>query len=349
MLIETDAASYDIAINVAQIEVTSRCNMNCIHCRGKNSKCSKVVDMPFWAIKKAIDFAVDNSDNNFVEIVLSGGEPLLHPELDKILDYCESLNILKEITTNGSLIDDDFVKKLIKYNITNISVSLDSHIPEKHDLIRNSPGAYNKVINAIKIMKKNNINCRIRATISKLNFEEMEDIVLKAIEIGVDTLVLGPIMPVGNAINSSELLFQNSSEFKEFIDKFYLLKEKYKGIINIITNECLHGIKYLDFNDENQNGIYELNGCTAGITSFNVLINGDVTPCSMFHKKIMNLYESNNLENDYKNSSVIKSLLDRNYSGKCGKCINKYECGGCRVRAEYYTGDCLGEDKMCWI
>lgn len=62
MIIKSDKAKYDIAINIAQIDIIGRCNINCIHCRGKDSKCAKVVDMTFEIIKKAIDFAVNNTD-----------------------------------------------------------------------------------------------------------------------------------------------------------------------------------------------------------------------------------------------------------------------------------------------
>ena len=38
-----------------------------------------------------------------------------------------------------------------------------------------------------------------------------------------------------------------------------------------------------------------------------------------------------------------------NFNGKCGKCRNKYQCGGCRVRAMAESSDFLGDDPHCWI
>lgn len=69
----------------------------------------------------------------------------------------------------------------------------------------------------------------------------------------------------------------------------------------------------------------------------------------MFHKKIANIYENENLAEEYSNNKIIHDLLDRNYKGKCGKCDKKYVCGGCRVRAEYFYNDYLEEDKLCWL
>lgn len=348
MYIETDKGIFDVAINVAQIEITGKCNMHCLHCRGRDSK-ELNKDMPIWAIKKIIDFAKKHAEGDLIEIVLSGGEPLLHPNIKEILDYCTEVNVLKEITTNGSLIDEQYIELLKKYEISNMSVSMDSAIAEKHDYIRQSKGAFDKAVNAIKLMLNNNINARVRSTISKVNIDEMEDIVLLVESLGVKSLAFGAVIPVGNAINMTDSIFMTKQEMKNFIDKFFLLKQKYEGRIDIITNECLHGLRYLsDLNNSSEND-YELNGCTAGVVTFNVLLNGDITPCSMLHERIANIYEDEELDKCYMTSDFIKRLLDRDYDGKCGICKYKYECGGCRVRSKYFYGDYFNTDPLCWI
>ena len=154
---------------------------------------------------------------------------------------------------------------------------------------------------------------------------------------------------VRNAINLTDQMFMNAQEMKEFIDKFFIFKEKYRNRLNIITNECLHGLYYSENDAVEEKDFYELNVYTAGVLSFNVLLNGDITPCSMFHRKIVNIYEDDDLEVKYKSSDIIHNLLDRNYKRKCGSCDKKYECVGCRVRAEYFYGGYLDEDKLYWI
>jgi MoaA/NifB/PqqE/SkfB family radical SAM enzyme len=350
MIIETNQSIYDIAMNVAQIEITGRCNMGCLHCRGKISRnfVNGQQDMPVWAVKKVIDFAYEHSEDGFVEIVLSGGEPILHPELEEIIKYCDQLGVFKEITTNGSLVDEKYVNMLKKYNITNMSVSIDSSLPEVHDDFRQCPGAFDKAIKSIKLMLENGINTRIRATISKKNMNDFCNIADLAVSLGVSTLAVGPMLPVGNAVGLKGTLFDNQDEMRQFIDTFHSVREQYKGKLDIITNECLHD---LDGGEESEGTLEQtvLNGCTAGVVTFNVLLNGDITPCSMFHVPIANIYTDEDLLARYRNSEVVKNLLDRNYKGKCGVCGKKYECGGCRVRAEYYYHDYLQQDPLCWL
>lgn len=117
-----------------------------------------------------------------------------------------------------------------------------------------------------------------------------------------------------------------------------------------MIHECLanlYELKHTECSISNEEMI--IDGCSAGITSFNVLINGDVTPCSMFHQKIFNIYASENWKASYEQSSLIKELIERDYNGKCGACNFKEYCGGCRVRAEYYNGSYLDSDPLCYL
>lgn len=305
--------------------------------------------MPYGTITKIIDFAREHSEDGVLEVVLSGGEPFLHPELLKILDYCHDAGVYKEITTNGSLIDDRTVDVLKKYQINNISISIDSASPDRHDQIRNCPGAFAKAAESIRKLTASGIKTRIRSTITKSNFHEMEALSELAAGFGLDSLAFGAAIPVGNAANRLDDLFTSKNEMKMFIETFFILKERFAPGLDIITNECLHGLKYLaDSRSSHAAGIV-LNGCTAGIVTFNVLNNGDITPCSMLHNRIANVYADDNLEKSFRGSEIIHALLDRNYRGRCGACLYRYECGGCRVRAEFFNKSYLDSDPLCWL
>ena len=234
-------------------------------------------------------------------------------------------------------------------NVTTISISLDSISPQEHDKFRGKKGAFDKAIKAIKLLNQNGIRTRIRSTISNNNIYEMEKMVMYAIDLNVDSIAFGPIIPVGNAVTLGDEMFNTPEQMKNFIDLFYELKEKYKDKVNVVTNECLHGLHELDKYNTEDDSERMIDGCSARIVSFNVLINGDMTPCSMYHRKILNIYESNDFEKDYLKCQTIKELLERNYVGKCGSCSLKFVCGGCRVRSEFYTGNRLGSDPLCWV
>ena len=79
--------------------------------------------------------------------------------------------------------------------------------------------------------------------------------------------------------------------------------------------------------------------------------NGIITPCALLPIKITDL-KNKTVEDaikDYENSEIIKDLLLKKYTGKCGHCKYKNNCGGCRAIPNSVLEDPLGEDISCFI
>jgi radical SAM protein with 4Fe4S-binding SPASM domain len=90
-------------------------------------------------------------------------------------------------------------------------------------------------------------------------------------------------------------------------------------------------------------------GCTAGCKFLYILLNKDVLACTAISEPCGNL-NKNTLEEIWNSSKQLEELRTRdNLKGKCGKCSNKYICGGCRAYALATTGDILEEDRFCNI
>ena len=93
-------------------------------------------------------------------------------------------------------------------------------------------------------------------------------------------------------------------------------------------------------------------GCTAGITTFNVSSDETITPCAMLDEKILNLYDYDDIDeiiDVYSKNEVIKNLFSREFKGPCGKCKYNRICGGCRAFAKAASNDYMGSDTSCWI
>lgn len=343
MYIETEDNIYDILFNKVQICVTGKCNMNCLHCRDSHTNREiKIND-----VYKIIDFALSNRDEE-IEIVISGGEPLLYSNLYDIMDYTKNKNIHLELTTNGYLVTQDFINKIINYDDKfSVSISLDSTNKDKHDSFRNFNGAFDKAISSIKLFVDNNIDIRIRTTIPADSLYEIEKMANLCITLGVKTLAIGTVMPVGNAATNSDLLV-SKEQMKMFISEYMRIKNLYSEKLDVLTSECLKDLGETNVTDSSGDFII-LEGCNAGTASFNVNQNGDITPCSMFHAPIANIYTCPSIENSFKNSDLLKTLLSRDYEGPCRNCSKQFTCGGCRQRALYYTGNYKASDPLCWF
>ena len=118
-------------------EITTDCNLGCEFCH-RYDHLSEYYDVS--DLEKTIEIFLENKITN---VILSGGEPLLHPQFFEILKKLHSHNFSIDICTNGTLLTDENIKELRKY-ISEISVSLDSYTSIRHDSMRKTPGAFSK-------------------------------------------------------------------------------------------------------------------------------------------------------------------------------------------------------------
>jgi len=139
------------------LHITNLCNLKCKHCyasAGNELNNELTYD-------EIIDIIDQLAEMNINYITVSGGEPLARKDVYEIIQYIKSKNINVMITTNGTLIDEEVVKKLKELKIDSVQVSMDSHIPEIHDKFRGVEGSFDRAVQAIKLCKKNNIKINI--------------------------------------------------------------------------------------------------------------------------------------------------------------------------------------------
>jgi len=128
-------------ITYAQVEVTTRCNFGCDFCSGRHMEQK---DIKFETVKKIIDIYKD-----LKEIQLQGeGEPLLHPDFFDMVSYAKKANICVITITNGSLLTDENIFKLLESGIDIVYISIEA-IGSMYNQIRKG-GDYNQFINNIK-------------------------------------------------------------------------------------------------------------------------------------------------------------------------------------------------------
>lgn len=347
--IETDIAFYEIEFGQIQIEITGRCNMNCQHCRAAY-QIQK--DMPIEQIIKIIRFARQFSPN-YKEIIISGGEPLLHNDFFNVLTEVrrnggESVTL----TTNGLLLTEEHLNLIerLSFKRFTLSVSLDSIDQKNHDEFRNYKGAFVKANNALRLIAKCNVPSIIgsmRSTIRPSQIDEMEEMVKHAQKMGCKRVSFSAVHPAGKAITRQDL-WMTKEQKMAFLKQLYELKEKFPDI-NITTNDplkCLVRGK----NDIGKNNELVFDGCGCAAITFNVNADGTMTPCALLNIPMMNIfpltiYEINDI---YRNNHIVKEMLDMNLKGKCQNCDLKYQCGGCRARAYIQKGNYLEEDPHCW-
>ncbi len=350
MEIEVAGSVFDFGFQHCQVEITGVCNMLCEHCRAVYEP---KVHMSPSLFKKGIDFATSDACDDF-RLTVSGGEPFLHPHLVELLSYAKEKRINDIIiTTNGSVITADKLRKLSELGIANlaIQISVDSVYPDKHNKFRNFPNAFERAMRAFDLVKEAGLASSLRASISPDRINEVDDLVKLAIEKGANRIGIGSIIPAGRGKTNANLLM-DAEQKKIFLKKIVEAKKKY-AYIDVTTEDP---IKFAledcpwDYGEYNISDEAFFGGCTAGISGFNINSEGIITPCAVLLKNIVNLNEVSieEAKKIYLNSTVIKSLFGRKLQGKCGSCELKRLCGGCRAVSEGASGNYLGTDITCF-
>lgn len=153
----------------AQWLLTHRCNYRCRGCnvwREKPPSQGEEVSTDY--VKKGLDVL---HKLGTMEIVLSGGNPLLRDDIDEIIDYASRF-FITTIYDNGSMA----VKKIDALKKADfVAISLDSLDEKKFDYIRGVNGAWKTAMNAVETLKQEGIPVGVSPTISQLNLSEILD------------------------------------------------------------------------------------------------------------------------------------------------------------------------------
>ena len=151
----------------AQWFITRKCNYKCLDCNIWEEQDEK--ELSTEEIKRGMDIL---KEAGIIELVLSGGNPLLREDIGEIIDYAVK-HFVTTIYDNGSLAS----KKLdLLRKVDFVAISIDSLNVEKHDFIKNVPGAWQNAMQAVEELKKEGIKVCVAPTISQINLYEIEEL-----------------------------------------------------------------------------------------------------------------------------------------------------------------------------
>lgn len=326
-------------MKIISFNVTKQCNLYCSHCyRDSSSNVDLRNELNTDEVKKMF---YDIKRVGFNMLKLSGGEPLLRNDIFEIAKYSSDLGLYTCLGTNATLITKDNINKLKNANIKSIAVSIDSTNKNLHDDFRGRLGSFDRALRGIDLCLKNNIKVQVNTTISKINKDEINELLDFSKEIGASSVHVLFLVQTGRGTNLNNL---------------YLSHEEYeKAIIEVLNYESDLFIKPTCA-PQSTTIAKKLNldprvkkGCIAGTSYCSIVYNGDVNICPYANITAGNV-RKNSFYDIWNDSEVFKNLRDLSkLKGKCKKCKSNNICGGCRARAYSMTGDYLEYDEYCLI
>ena len=118
------------------IELTQRCNLHCDHCASDCGGAYKdELTTEQW--KNFLKYVQEHFDTRSITLCVTGGEPMLRPDFYEIMKYAQRQGLKWGMTTNGTLITEEDVPKLVHSGMKTVSISVDG-LEEYHDQFRHS-------------------------------------------------------------------------------------------------------------------------------------------------------------------------------------------------------------------
>lgn len=323
-------------------ELTLACNIRCLHCASSAAGARKNE----LSLKEALYLCDQFPDLLVQEVDFTGGEALLYPHWYDIATYLNRLGITTRILSNGSLLTDDVILKIVDAGIHTVGISIDG-LDKTHDYIRGCKGLFNKAINAIERINKNKkLKVSVISTINALNLTELPSLYELLNDLNVDSWQIQPIFPMGRCQKASELHLTKSSYFhiKDFLHKY--LEREDNNDMPIYTADGLGYFSGIDKSDE------RWSGCSAGIASCAIMSDGSIKGCLSLPDNFIegNVREKNLWDVWFKEDvfSYTRQFISEKAGPYCSTCDKLEKCkGGCTVMSYGNTGK-LHNDPYCF-
>lgn len=341
----TDFTSYVISWNITQ-----RCNLVCEHCYidALRTKASDPLpgELSTEECFRVIDQIVEVNPDAL--LILTGGEPLLRPDVFEIAAYASSKALWVVVGTNGVLIEPKVVQRMRESGIKGVSLSLDALDPETHDAFRGVQGAWQNTICGTQVLRDQNLPFLIQTTLGQHNKDDILDIARKAYALGARVFNLYFLVPTGRGKYISNV---TPEEYEEVLHRLLDLQQEFMGKMLVNAKCAPHYQRVLYETDPDSPFIKGFSGgaggCPAGTHYLGIRPNGDMSPCPYLPVYGGNLREKTFRE-IWENSEVFTSIrVRKSLGGRCGDCEFNALCGGCRARAYGATDDYLAEDPWC--
>jgi radical SAM protein with 4Fe4S-binding SPASM domain len=318
-------------INSAYVEITDYCNQKCIFCYNQ-SRTENSMPLEYF-----VNIVQTLKQKNIHNVILSGGEPTIHPEFIDIVNYLGEQQINFGMATNGLALNDEKINLFKKYDAF-IQVSIDTIDPDIYKELHGSDSMQQVVHNLEKLIT-NQVGTTAAIILTELTSPGLEESILSFKDMGVQTIHVSEIINTGTATGHFPGL--KIKDLYPVLVKLYNLQKRIYPETSIDMIEDLI-IRLIDPNPE-------LGYCNT--------MTGNMIQLDMYG----NAYRCKNAGSTMFLGNFNDQSLDKIINGadnecfnlnpqqlECSDCEYKFICrGGCRAAAYNITGRLNGRGVHC--
>lgn len=338
-----------------------RCNLTCKHCYATSADKDFVGELSTNEVYAVLD---DLKGFRVPVLILSGGEPLLRPDIFDISQRAKAMDFYVGLSTNGTLIDEDNIAAIAAAGYDYVGISLDG-IEATHDRFRRLDGAFARSLHAIRLCRDHGIKVGVRYTLTQDNAAELPQLLALMDEERIDKFYLSHLNYAGRGNrNRRDDVYHRVT--RDAMDLLFerCLDEQRRGIRReyVTGNNDADGVYFLlwvrrhfpDRAAEMDQRLVQWGGNSSGVNIANIDNLGNVHPDTMWwHHTLGNVRERPFSAIWQDTSDPLMAGLKqrpRPVQGRCAACQHLAICvGNTRVRAQQTSGNPWAEDPGCYL
>lgn len=314
-------------------ECTLRCNLACKHCGSDCKKTAHEKDMPAEDFLRVIDSITPHVQPNEVNIIITGGEPLMRDDLEEVGLALYRRGYPWGFVSNGLFLDRQRLDSLMAAGLHAVTISLDG-FADDHNWMRGHPQSFDRAAEAIKMLvHEPELTWDIVTCVNRKNYPYLGELKNWLYSIGVRNWRIFTIFPVGRAALHPE---------------FQLTDEEFTGVLEFVKQTRKEGRIRLSYGCEGFLGRYEgevrdnFYSCNAGISVGSVLVDGSISACPSIRS---NFHQGNIYQDDFMEvwNNRFQSFRNREWmkKGECADCDLFRYCEGNGMHLHDEKGDLL--------
>ncbi len=338
-----------------------RCNLTCKHCYTTSTD----INFPNELTTPEIYTVMDDLKTFKVPVlILSGGEPLLHPNIFDISRRAKDMGFYVALSTNGTKISEANIDEIADINYQYIGVSLDG-IKDTHDRFRRVKGSFDQALNGIRLCLEKDIKVGLRFTLTQDNAQDFPALLQLMDDHNIDKFYLSHLNYGGRGNKNRkddahfamtrtamDLLFEASYEWlKAGKDREFVTGNNDADAVYFLHWVARH---FPDKTEHIKAKLEQWGGNASGVNVANIDNLGNVHPDTFWwHYELGNVKERPFSEIWMDTGDPLMAGLKqrpRPLEGRCARCRYQEICNGnTRVRAAQTTGNFWAEDPGCYL
>jgi radical SAM protein with 4Fe4S-binding SPASM domain len=305
------------------IELTDRCNFNCVHCyinQPASSRSIRNSELTTNQVKTIID---QLAQSGCLFLTMTGGEVFLRPDFLEIYNYARQAGILVTIFTNGSLITPQVADELSALPPRMVEITLYGASRETYEKVTGVPGSYERCISAIKLLMERGIVVNLKTVVIDLNLHEYDAVKALAEDLGVNFRhdgVMWPRLSHGAQKDPHQIPIDEILLLDHRTD---LQKDEWESIVTNFSGKP----------SRSDNSFT----CGAGVVNFHIDSKGMLSNCTMYRSVSYNVLELG-FNEAFRRIGELRTLK-RQQDTKCRTCTLGGLCQQCPAWSQAVHGD----------